>query len=282
MATLKVKHLSDPDLVRDLPAASVKLYELGAVTMGRRVMQPGWRWSTHVKPIIGTASCEVHHIGIVLSGSLLTRMDDGSEFVLGPDDAYDIPPGHDGWVIGDEPWVTLDFAGVRDFGRQSEDERVLVSILFTDIVGSTQRAGSMGDLAWKQLLSSHDQEARNVLAEHRARLVQGTGDGYLALFDSAGRAVACAKSLGLVARGLGLEIRAGIHTGEVQLLENEVRGIAVHRAARTMAVADGNEVLVSATTRDLLAASREMAFESRGVHDLKGIEGEHELWAVTS
>lgn len=217
-----------------------------------------------------------------MSGAISVHMDDGTEFTVGPGTAYDIPSGHDGWVIGDEPWVTIIFAGVRGFGEVAEDERILVSILFTDIVGSTERATRMGDMAWKELLSHHDQLARDVMAEFRARLIKDTGDGFMALFDGAGRAVQCAATLSRVAESVGLEIRAGVHTGEVQLLETEVRGVAVHQAARIAALAGAGEVLVSSTTRELLGSSQSMAFEPRGPHELKGIDGQKELWALVS
>jgi class 3 adenylate cyclase len=274
------KSLSAPDEVRQFPYGRVEIFNIGGVMMGRTIFQPGWHWAEHVKPLTGTASCQAHHVGIAMSGTLGVRMDDGTEYVIPSGTAYDVPSGHDGWVIGDEEWITVDFMGMRAYGQPSEDEQVLVSILFTDIVGSTAIASRMGDVAWKQLLARHDQEARVVLERYKAKQFESTGDGFMAIFDGAGRAVNCAAALGRVAESVGLQIRAGVHTGEVQLLDKEVRGVAVHEAARVMALAGANDVFVSATTHALLGASSSLQFESRGSHDLKGIDGPRDIWAL--
>lgn len=273
--------LATPDEVRSFPFGRVEIFDIGGVKLGRAVYQPGWHWSEHVKPLTGTASCQAHHVGIVLSGSLGVRMDDGREYVIEPGGAYDIPSGHDGWVIGDEEWITIDFMGMHTYAQPATDERVLMSILFTDIVGSTAIASRMGDVEWKQLLARHDHEARLVLERYKAKHFNSTGDGFMALFDGAGRAVNCAAALVEVAESVGLQIRAGVHTGEVQLLDADVRGVAVHEAARVMALADASEVLVSSSTHGLLSASPTLRFESRGSHELKGIDGPREIWAMT-
>jgi class 3 adenylate cyclase len=206
-------------------------------------------------------------------------MEDGTEFEIHSDAAYDIPPGHDGWVIGDEPWVTFDFMGMANFGEPSDDDRVLLNILFTDIVGSTALASRLGDVAWRELLARYNREARMALERSRVRSVRDTGDGVLALFDSAARAVSCALSIIDLARAHGIEIRAGVHTGEVTVTDDEVRGVAVHEASRVMAIANPGEVLVSAATRALFTGAS-FKFESRGTHELKGIQGERELFAA--
>ena len=274
------KDLASPDEVRQFPFGRVEIFNIGGVMMGRTTFEPGWHWAEHVKPLTGTASCQAHRVGIVLSGTLGVRMDDGTEYVIPPGSAYDIPSGHDGWVIGDDDWVTVDYMGMRTYAQASEDERTLVTIVFTDIVGSTAIASRMGDIEWKQLLARHDQEARLVMERFKAKQFESTGDGFIAIFDGAGRAVSCAAALGQVAASVGLQIRAGVHTGEVQLLDKEVRGVAVHEAARVMALAGPGEVLLSATTHARLSTSDSFRFESRGSHELKGIVGPREIWGL--
>jgi class 3 adenylate cyclase len=158
-------------------------------------------------------------------------------------------------------------------------ERALATVLFTDIVGSTERAREVGDRRWGELLDLHDRLARELVGQLDGRLVKSTGDGILALFDRPGRAIRCATSLRDRLRGSGVEIRAGVHTGEVQLRGDDVGGIAVHFAARVMAAAGPGEVLVSGTVHDLVAGS-DHVLEDRGAHALKGLSGEWRLFAV--
>jgi class 3 adenylate cyclase len=160
-----------------------------------------------------------------------------------------------------------------------QGERTLATVLFTDIVGSTERAGEVGDRRWAELLDTHDRLARELVAQLDGRLVKSTGDGILALFDRPGRGIRCATALRDRLRGTGMEIRAGVHTGEVQLRGEDVGGIAVHFAARVMAAAAPGEVLVSGTVHDLVAGS-DYVLEDRGAHALKGIGGEWRLFAV--
>jgi class 3 adenylate cyclase len=160
-----------------------------------------------------------------------------------------------------------------------QGERTLATVLFTDIVGSTERAGQVGDRRWAELLDTHDRLARELVAQLDGRLVKSTGDGILALFDRPGRGIRCATALRDRLRGTGMEIRAGVHTGEVQLRGEDVGGIAVHFAARVMAAAAPGEVLVSGTVHDLVAGS-DYVLEDRGAHALKGIGGEWRLFAV--
>jgi class 3 adenylate cyclase len=160
-----------------------------------------------------------------------------------------------------------------------QGERALATVLFTDIVGSTERARQVGDRRWGELLDTHDRLARELVGQLQGRLVKSTGDGILALFDRPGRGIRCATALRDRLRGSGVEIRAGVHTGEVQLREDDVGGIAVHLAARVMAAAAPGEVLVSATVHDLVAGS-DYVLEDRGAHALKGMAGEWRLFAV--
>jgi class 3 adenylate cyclase len=158
-------------------------------------------------------------------------------------------------------------------------ERALATVLFTDIVASTEHARRFGDRRWGQLLDLHDRVARELVGQLQGRLVKSTGDGILALFDRPGRAIRCATALRDRLRGSGVEIRAGVHTGEVQLRGDDVGGIGVHFAARVMAAAGPGEVLVSGTVHDLVAGS-DYVLEDRGAHALKGIDGTWRLFAV--
>jgi class 3 adenylate cyclase len=160
-----------------------------------------------------------------------------------------------------------------------EPDRVLAAVLFTDIVGSTERAAVLGDRRWKELLRSHDTMARSIVEQHRGRLVKMTGDGVLATFDGPGRAIRCALALQEASRTLGIEIRAGLHTGEVELMDDDIGGIGVHVAARVLHHARPGEVLASAAV-PLLVAGSGIDFEDRGEHELKGVPGTWRLFAV--
>jgi class 3 adenylate cyclase len=152
----------------------------------------------------------------------------------------------------------------------TEPDRVLATILFTDIVGSTRLAAEHGDRAWRELLERHHALVRSELARFRGREVDTAGDGFLAVFDGPGRAVRCASAAVRSVQSLGIEIRAGVHTGEVEVVGDGVRGIAVHIGARVSALASASEVLVSSTVRDLVAGSG-LQFEDRGSRELKGV-----------
>lgn len=168
--------------------------------------------------------------------------------------------------------------GVR---HPADDKRVLATVLFTDIVGSTQRAAEMGDSAWADLLQAHHRVVREQLARYGGREVNTAGDGFLATFDGPARGVRCALSAATAVRPLGLEIRAGLHTGEIELGGDDIRGLAVHIAARIAALAGPGEVLVSRTVRDLVVGSG-LAFQDRGATALKGIPDEWQLYALES
>lgn len=160
-----------------------------------------------------------------------------------------------------------------------EPERALATILFTDIVGSTERAVELGDSAWRDLLQRHDAIVRDALARHRGREVKTVGDGFLATFDGPARAIRCAFAIRAHASDLGLDVRAGLHTGECELIGEDIGGLGVHIGARVAALAEPSEVLVSRTVTDLVAGAG-IEFRSRGTHKLKGVPGDWELFAV--
>ena len=160
-----------------------------------------------------------------------------------------------------------------------EPDRALAAILFTDIVGSTERAAAIGDREWRNLIESHDILVRTIVDQHRGRLIRTTGDGMLATFDGPGRAIRCAFALRDALRPLGLEVRAGLHTGEIELTGTDIAGIGVHIAARVLDKASAGQLFTSAAVPMLVAGSG-IEFEDRGEHDLKGVPGTWRLFTV--
>jgi class 3 adenylate cyclase len=283
MAKLQHKAFDEPDEVRAYEGGRTEIFELDEFVIGRMTMEPGWTWHDNVRPIAGTERCMYHHLGFVLSGTLHVWYEDGTEAMIGPQQMFEMPPGHDAEVIGDEAWVAVDFRGARSYARAVAEsgERVTETILFTDIVGSTSKLHAIGDAAWRELLAEHNDRLRIELDRFRGRDVETTGDGFLALFDGAARAVQCAAAMGRSVTEIGLSIRAGVHTGEVEHVPGGVRGVAVHTAARIMALAGADEVFVSGTTQELAAGSG-LVFESKGRHALKGIPGEREVFVLVA
>ena len=181
-----------------------------------------------------------------------------------------------------EPWRDS-FQEIAEFltGHQADvaDDRVLATVLFTDIVDSTRRAAEIGDRDWHALLDAHDAVVRAQLTRFRGREVNTSGDGFLAMFDGPQRAIRCAMAIRDAVQALGIEVRAGLHTGECEVRGDDIGGIAVHIGARVCALAGPNDVLVSSTLRDLVIGSG-LEFEARGAHQLKGVPGEWRISAV--
>jgi class 3 adenylate cyclase len=279
MTRPQAKSFRNPEAVRRFPNGLIETVSHDETTIGRFHLEPGWRWSVDVGPIARTRSCQIHHQGVVLKGRLHLESDAGESCEVGVDDVYDFPAGHDAWVVGDEPFEAIEFASARIFAAPADGERVLAAILCTDIVESTAHLSRLGDFAWRELLLEHNRRARLELNRFRGREIQTTGDGFLAVFDGPARAVRCARAIGSSVAFLGVAIRAGVHTGEVEFVGDNVRGLAVHETARVAGVATAGEVFVSATTKHLLEGS-ELTFEAAGVHELKGIGQARELFRL--
>jgi class 3 adenylate cyclase/alpha-beta hydrolase superfamily lysophospholipase len=219
------------------------------------------------------------------SGDVLISVEHGREMAAQIPDAKCIEyPGldHAFWTgdiespVGDiEEFIT----GHRE-SAAGDLERVLATVLFTDIVDSTRSAVEKGDQAWRKLLDGHDQLAKQMIDKHRGTLIKSTGDGILATFDGPGRAVRCALALGTASKQIGLPLRAGLHTGEIEIRGRDIGGIAVHAAARVMAQSQSSEVLVSRVVTDLVAGAG-LKFSERGSHELKGLPGKWELFAAS-
>jgi class 3 adenylate cyclase len=275
------KSLDLPDETRILPHGKTDIWNLGDFVVGRVVFEPGWRWSKDVQPITQTEWCEYHHLGLMISGLLHYITPEGLEMEVGPGMLFEILPGHDAWVVGDEPVIQFDFAGMRTFAlpAAARAERVLGTMVCTDVVDSTATAERVGPSAWATMLASLNAESRRQVDKFRGRVVGTTGDGIIAMFDGAERAIRCGSAVSRSGAGLGLGLRVGVHTGEVELLSDDVRGVAVHILSRVTALAGPGEILVSGTTHELVADS-DLRFEDRGLHELKGVEGARQVWAL--
>lgn len=185
-----------------------------------------------------------------------------------------LPWGDDSDAILDE--IEEFLTGVR---HSAEQDRVLATVLFTDIVGATEKAASLGDRRWGDLLDNHHALVRRELARYRGREIDTAGDGFLATFDGPARAVRCACAISDSVQSLGIEVRAGLHTGECEVMGDKLGGISVHIGARVAALARPSEVLVSTTVKDLVAGSA-LSFQDRGIQSLKGVPGDWRLFAV--
>lgn len=283
MGSMQRKSLDLPDETRTIPNGRTDIWNLGDFVVGRIVFEPGWRWSKDVKPIAQTEWCEYHHLGLIIEGTLHYVTPEGLEMEVSPGMLFEILPGHDAWVVGDEPVVQFDFAGMRTFAlpASGRSERILATLVCTDVVDSTATAQRVGPSAWRTMLTELNAASRRQIDKYRGKVVANTGDGLISLFDGAERAVRCALAISDEATALGLRLRCGVHTGEVELLPDNVRGVAVHIVSRVTAVGAPGEVLVSGTTYELVADS-DLRFEDRGSHELKGVTGARQLWALLS
>jgi class 3 adenylate cyclase len=275
---LSKKSFDTPDDHLEMPGVTADVVDIADTTISRHTFQLG----VHCPQISveGKPLCMAHHTGYVIDGRLHVEMRDGSTMEVGPNEVFDIPPGHDGWVIGDGPWLAVNWAGFRSWAPGRTGERVLLTILFTDLVGSTERAVELGDRRWRDVLGRHYSAVRVALDRYRGREVDTAGDGFLAVFDGAGRAILAASAIREAARKDGLVVRAGVHSGEVEIVGDSVRGVAVHEASRIAAVAAADEILISEATR-MLSAGGAFMFEARGPYTLKGLPGPRTLFVAS-
>jgi class 3 adenylate cyclase len=279
MQNPQLKSVRSPDDVFRAEKILERSVQMGEQTIGRATIEPGWRWSVDLKPTMGTAWCMVRHVGIALSGRFHVVMEDGGQVEIGPDDVFDIPPGHDAWVVGDDAFETVEIAGIYGYGRRVAGETYVASVLITDVVDSTAMVERLGEPEWRRLQAAHYEQVRRILDRLRGIEITTTGDGVLATFDSAARAARAAEEIHGAAEPLGIRIRAGIHTGEIEPIPGNVRGLAVHLAARIAAAAAPGETLVSSIVREMTTA-RDLVFEDRGSHDLKGFNDPRQLYSV--
>ncbi len=231
----------------------------------------------HVLPAIHVPTLVLHR-----DGDRAEPAERGREFAAPiPTAKYVGLPGSDHYPwFGDVDSVVKEIERfARDLAEEAAFDRVLTTVLFTDLVGATERAAALGDREWRKLLDAHHSIVRANLARFRGREIDTAGDGFLASFDGPARAIRCATAVAAAVRELGLEIRAGLHTGECELMGDKLGGIAVHTGARVAAHAQPSEVLVSNTVKDLVAGS-DIRFEDRGAAALKGVPGEWRLYAV--
>ena len=222
VSPVEVRDLGEPEAVVTDPLGATYQVLLAGTVVSRHVLQPGWSWEAHARPEVGTASCELYHRGVVLKGRMGIRTDEGEEVVIEPNQVFDLPPGHVTWVEGDEELVMVDWAGGAGFDvRPGESARVMATILFTDMVGSTAQARKAGDDAWKRTVAMHDDVVRTVLVRFGGREVSTAGDSFLIVFDGAERAIRCGLALVEALAAIHVPIRVGIHSGEVALTADD-------------------------------------------------------------
>ena len=274
-----IQHIPDTDATRSLLAR----YERGACTptMAANILRCNIAMDVHsALPAVSAPTLVVHSDGDpllpVLHGRYLGNNIPGARYVETEGDFHMTWYPEDAAFLDEiEAFLTGERHAVADI------DRVLATMLFTDIVSSTEQAAELGDARWRELLDRHDELAGREVERHRGIVVKSTGDGLLARFDGPARAVACAGVIRDEVAGLGLRTRAGAHTGEVELRGDDVAGIAVHIASRVADLAGPGEVLVSRTVKDLVTGSG-LAFEERGEHVLKGVPDRWHLYAATS
>jgi class 3 adenylate cyclase len=281
--TGEFEHLLNPDMPwnEEIRAAWARMERLAASPGTVALMMPLVS-ELNVRALLPTVrvpTLVVHHADDQLilpgSGQYIADHISGAKYVE--------LPGRNAYHFV-EPWRES-FQEIYEFltGHQPEvaEDRVLATVLFTDIVDSTRRAAEIGDRDWHALLDAHDAVVRSQLSRFRGREVNTSGDGFLAMFDGPQRAIRCAMAIRDSVQTLGIQVRAGLHTGECEVRGDDIGGIGVHIGARVSALAGPNDILVSSTLRDLVIGSG-LQFVERGVHELKGVPGEWRIFAVTS
>jgi class 3 adenylate cyclase/pimeloyl-ACP methyl ester carboxylesterase len=282
--TGETQHVVNPDMPwnEEIRAGWARMERLAASPAARALLMPLMTELDvrAVLPTIRVPTLVVHHAEDAIIPPAKGRYI--AEHI--PDAKYVELPGRN-WYHSVEPGWRASFQEIAEFltGHQAEvaDDRVLATVLFTDIVDSTRRAAEMGDRDWHALLDAHDAVVRSQLSRFRGREVNTSGDGFLAMFDGPQRAIRCAMSIRDAVQALGIEVRAGLHTGECEVRGDDIGGIAVHIGARVSALAGASDVLVSSTLRDLVIGSG-LEFDDRGAYQLKGVPGEWHLFVVAS
>jgi class 3 adenylate cyclase len=270
-------HIGDPRANDALYVALTARYVRHSMSPGTSLLQNTvWRQTDyrHVLPAIHVPALIIDRrqdpglakdLAATIPGARLVRLEHEP-----------LPP----WIPGSERAADEILRFVSQIREEESDlERVLATVLFTDVVGSTDRAAQLGDARWAELMESHNRVVRTHLARYRGREIKTVGDGFLAIFDGPARAIRCAQGVARAVEPLGLQVRAGLHTGELTVRYDDVEGLAVAIAARVMAAAGPGEVLVSNTVRDLVAGSG-LSFQDRGERSLKGVPGEWRLFAA--
>jgi class 3 adenylate cyclase len=273
--------LAEPDAARD-PAYAGWIARGMRLAMSRKAASDYLQWlhDADVRDVI--PSLRVPTLVLHRENSQWLTAEQGRDLAERiPDAQFALVPGAGGLLFSEPNAEILEHIEQFLTGLRApiEADRALAAILFTDVVGSTERAAEVGDREWRSLIESHDVVVRTIVNQHQGRLIRTTGDGMLATFDGPGRAIGCAVALRDALRPLGLEIRAGLHTGEIELTGAEIAGIGVHIAARVLDHASPGQLLTSAAVPMLVAGSG-IKFEERGEHELKGVPGTWNLYAV--
>lgn len=273
------KSLDDPDEVMDFPGMESSIVDLGDAAVGLTVYQPNWRWTKDVRPLVGGEWCPARHVGVVLSGRLGVELEAGLSLELGPNDVFDIPPGHDTFTVGDAPCVTVEWQGLRARAgfRVGRRRRVLATLLYTDVSSSDVTSEDLVDIAWRERIARHYEALRDVLERFRGREVKTTGRGMLTTFDGPGLAIDFAHELMRSAPERDVVVRAAIHVGEVDPVGTDLRGPAVDMAAGILSRAGDREVLVSEIVRALVP---DAALLDRGAFRLPGSPVDQRLFAL--
>ena len=288
MAGAQKKNLDSPDERLEFEGVAANVVQVADAAISRNVFQPGAHCALGGRRLLGNhraeESCQAHHSGVVLEGRLHIEMDDGSVLDVGPNEVYDIPPGHDGWTTSEQPLLAINWSGVRSWLPEPESgDRVARDVaLHRHRWVHRELAVQLGDTAWRELLGRHFRDVRNVLDRHRGREVTTTGDGFLAVFDGAARAVRAALSIRDGARRARDRVSGPASTpGKSRSSGTMCGGSPCTRPPASRRPHRAAEILVSATTCQLASGSG-FTFEERGERALKGLAEPRLLFAVSA
>jgi class 3 adenylate cyclase len=276
-------HLVGPSMMGD-PTAEALYPRIERQTASPRTIRALWEavGQIDVRPVLSTIRVPT----LVVRRANEAMPENASTYMAAqiPGARYVAVPGidHVPWIGDTESYVAMIEEFVTGHTSEAEpDDRVLATVLFTDVVGSTTHAASLGDRRWRDLLDLFQAGVRRELVRHRGREINTRGDDFLVTFDGPARAIRCARAIAESAAKIGLEVRCGVHTGEVEVRGDDIAGMAVHIGARVSALAGAGEILATTTVRDLVVGS-EICFDERGEHELKGVPGRWRLVAVAA